>query len=108
MRILIRLSLALLAVATLSSPAFARIAAIQTTEPLADQSQGSIETATKQAVEVAVKGAIAMGLPRVHLHRAVVVKDVVVVQILATDEAADRQDEQQQDDRQMKGPQSHP
>jgi hypothetical protein len=94
MTILIRLAIPLLAIVSLATPSFAKMAAIQTAVPVEDQSQSSIQTAAEQAVETAVRGAIAMGLPKVQLHRAVVVSNMVVVQILATDEAAEQENKQ--------------
>jgi hypothetical protein len=93
MTTLIRVAVAIVVALAMASPAFARMAAIQTAVPLEDQSQSSIETAAKQAVETAVKGAVAMGLPQVQLRRAVVVQNMVVIQIVATDDAADREDQ---------------
>jgi hypothetical protein len=98
MAMLTRLAIPLLAFISITTPAFAKMAAIQTAVSLDDQSQTSIQAAAEQAVETAVRGAVAMGLPKVQLHRAVVVNNMVVVQILATDEAAeqrDRSDEQE-------------
>jgi hypothetical protein len=86
------LLLVFLAVLSIVSPALARVAAIQTSAPLADQSEASIKAAVKQAVEIAVRGAVAMGLPRVHLDDAVVLNDAVVIQILATDAEVDETD----------------
>jgi hypothetical protein len=95
-RALIRLAIAFVAGLSIATPAVARMAAIQTAVTLEDQSQSSIQTAAEQAVETAVRGAVAMGLPKVQLHRAVVVNNMVVVQIVATDESAtERQDEPQ-------------
>ena len=82
-------SLSVLVVLTLALPAFARIAAIETSAPLSDHSDEAIEAALTQAVVVAVRGAVAMGLPWVRVRQAVVVEDVVTVQIVATDTEPD-------------------
>lgn len=91
MTILIRLAVVVLALVSLTAPAFAKMAAIQTAVPVEDESQSSIQSAAEQAVETAVRGAVAMGLPKVQLHRAVVVSNMVVIQILASDEPQDRE-----------------
>lgn len=79
------LAIALLLVLSVASSALARVAAIETTAPLQDYSEQSIEVAVAQAIQTAVRGAVAMGLPWVHLRRAWVIGDTVAVQILATD-----------------------
>ena len=91
MTTLIRLAVVVVALVSLTAPAFAKMAAIQTAVPVEDESQSSIQSAAEQAVETAVRGAVAMGLPKVQLHRAVVVSHMVVIQILASDEAQDRE-----------------
>ncbi len=58
---------------------------IQTMVPLQDHAEQSIEAAFKEALETAVKGAVAMGLSWVKLGRALVLGNMVVVQIFATD-----------------------
>ena len=65
-------------------PGEATVASIETTAPLQDHAEQTVQAALKEAVDAAVKGAAAMGLPWVHLNRAVVLADVVAVQILAT------------------------
>lgn len=79
------LAIALLLLLSVASWALARVAAIETTAPLQDHSEQSIEVAVAQAIQTAVRGAVAMGLPWVHLRRAWVIGDTVAVQILATD-----------------------
>jgi hypothetical protein len=69
----------------LVTPALARVASIETTAPLADQSEDSIKAALEQAVSTAVRGAVAMGFLWVHVRQAVVFTDLVSVQILASD-----------------------
>jgi len=85
MRRLGRLALLLLLALAVASPALAGVATIETTAPLPDHSEQSIRMAFRTAVETAVRGAMAMGLPRVQLRQAVVLEDAVAVQILATD-----------------------
>jgi hypothetical protein len=81
-----------------ASPAPARVAAIETSAPLADHSEEAIRSALTDAVVNAVKGAVAMGLTWVRLRNAAVLDDAVTVLIVATDteqdaEAADSDSE---------------
>lgn len=69
-------------------PGPARVAAIETTAPLQDHSEASIKAAIKVAAATAVRGALAMGLPRIQFLQALVHTDMVSVQILATDTEA--------------------
>jgi hypothetical protein len=78
---------------TLATPALARVASIETTAPLADQSEDSIKAALEQAVSTAVRGAVAMGFLWVHVRQAVVFTDLVSVQILASDRELGSEDE---------------
>jgi len=68
-----------------ASPAFAGMAAIETTAPLTDQSEDSVKAAVTQAVEQAMQGAKAMGLPRVELRGARVLQGAVTVLVIAKD-----------------------
>jgi hypothetical protein len=61
------------------------MASIQTTAPLQDHAEQSIQAALKEAAETAVKGAAAMGLSWVRLVGTAVLDDMVAVQILASD-----------------------
>lgn len=79
------LALLLLLMLSVASPALAGVATIETTAPLSDHSEQSITMAFKTAVETAVRGAVAMGLPRVQLRQAVVLEDMVAIRIRATD-----------------------
>jgi len=63
----------------------ARIAVIETTAPLQDRSEQSIETALTEALETALRGATAMGLPWFQIRQALVLAGMVTVQIFATD-----------------------
>ena len=85
MRPRIWLVLTLLLVLSVASPVLARVATIETTAPLRDHGEQSITTALKDALEIAVKGALAMGLSWVRVSNAVVLENVVAVQIIATD-----------------------
>jgi len=63
----------------------AAMAAIETTAALEDQSDEGIRAAVERAVQSAVRGAVAMGMPHVELRGARVLRDSVIVQILARD-----------------------
>lgn len=81
----IRFAFPLALALTLASSALARTAAIETTAPLADHSDASIEAAVKEAVAIAIRGALAMGFQWVQLHEAAVLDDAVSIRILAGD-----------------------
>jgi hypothetical protein len=82
-----RVSVALLFVLGLSSPALATMAAIETRTPLSDHSEQGIRSAIEGAVKASAKAAAAMGLPRLALDKALVLKDSIIVRVLATDES---------------------
>jgi hypothetical protein len=89
-RLLSRLTAALflLPIISLAMPATARagstqVAAIETTAPLADDSDGAVKSAIATAVQTAAKGALAMGLPWVRVQSAYVRDGYVGVQVFA-------------------------
>lgn len=87
MRTLNRLiSLTLLLVLAMSSLGWARTVKIETTAPLTDRSDSSVELALRGAVDTCVRGATAMGLSWIWLHRVALVGDELVVQLIASDE----------------------
>jgi hypothetical protein len=88
-----RLVLPVVLALALATPALARIASIETTAPLADQSEGSIKAALEQAVRTAVQGAVAMGFQWVHVRQAVIFTDMVSVRVLASDSELYGEDE---------------
>jgi len=88
------LALGLLIVTSVGAPALARVALIQTMAPLQDHTAHSIRDALEDAVKSAVKGAAAMGLSTVKLNQALVLEDMVTVQIVATDKEPQEQDDQ--------------
>jgi len=98
-----RFAVALLLVLSSTAPVFAGMAMIETAAPLGERSDEGVKTAVATAVENAVRGAKAMGLPRVALNGVRVLPSMVVVRILATDTASDSApsapDEQEQRDR---------
>jgi len=79
-------SVALLLVLAASSPGWARTIKIETAVPLVDRSDRSLELGLKSAVDTCVRGAVAMGLSWIWLHRAALQGDQLVVQMIATDE----------------------
>jgi hypothetical protein len=80
-----RLVMTLGLVVLVAPPGWARVATIETTAPLGDHSEASIKAAVTEAVQTALRGAVAMGLSRVHLNHALVLDDAVVIQLLAAD-----------------------
>jgi hypothetical protein len=79
--------LACLFVLSASPWAAADVAVIETTVPLVDSSQKSIDTALGSAIDSAVRGAKAMGLGWVALRHAYVRDGYVGVQVVAATEA---------------------
>jgi hypothetical protein len=61
-------------------------ALIETTAPLADQSEESVKAAVIAAIDKAVRGAAAMGFDWYQLRDAQLSENEVAIQILATDE----------------------
>jgi len=62
MRHLVPLALILLLMSAIVTPAWARTVAIESTVPLADDSEETLRSAIKKAIENAVRGAAALGL----------------------------------------------
>lgn len=79
----VAIAVALLTLPT-AAPAEAQAAAIETTAPLADKSEASINAALDSALESAVRGAAAMGLTRVEILSVYVGEGFVGVQVIAT------------------------
>ena len=75
----------LLATLLWGAPAFAAMAAIETVQALENESDEAVEEAIHRAVQAAVRGALGMGLPRVELRGARILRGAVSVQILARD-----------------------
>ncbi|HEY7041903.1 MAG TPA: hypothetical protein VID28_23735 [Methylomirabilota bacterium] len=70
-------------------PAAAAMATIETVQALEDESDEAVKAAIERAVQAAVRGAVAMGLPRVELRGARVLRGMVTVQILAREAEAE-------------------
>jgi hypothetical protein len=84
----IAVAVALLLLPTVA-PAQAQGAAIETTAPLADKSEASINAALDSALESAVRGAAAMGLTRVEILSVYVGDSFVAVQVIAAAQPPD-------------------
>ncbi len=95
MRPLSWLVLPLLLVLSVASPVLAREATIETTAPLQDHADQSIKTALKDAVETAMKGALAMGFSWVQISQALVLEDMVTVQLFASDTEPEQAQEEE-------------
>src|SRR5262245_29476263 len=54
------------------APAAARVATIEATAPLDEESEGAVKAAITSAIQTAARGALAMGLPWVHIQSAYV------------------------------------
>jgi hypothetical protein len=77
----------LVLIPALVSPALSRSAVIQTTAPIANGSEAALRLAVRDAVAIALRGALAMGLPVVELQDARRVdQGTVAVRVYATDE----------------------
>lgn len=79
----------LLLAAAWAAPVEARVVKFQTSSPLADRSDRSLERAIESAVDTCVRSATAMGLASIRLDDAVVQNNRLVVQMVATDDDAD-------------------
>jgi len=75
----------------ISSPAWARVMNLETAAPVADHSNESVSRALQGALDGCVRQAAAMGLPWIRLEDAVLERDRVVVQVVATDEVDEAQ-----------------
>ena len=84
----IAVAVVLLTLSTVA-PAQAQGAAIETTAPLADKSEASINAALDSALESAVRGAAAMGLTRVEILSVYVGDTFVAVQVIAAAQPSD-------------------
>ncbi len=78
--------LTMLLTMALISPAWGRTVLIETTVPLADDSEETLKRAMKQAIERAVLGATALGLSWVRVDGAQVFLDALRLRMIATDD----------------------
>lgn len=93
MRRLTGLAVASLLVRSIASPGLAGVAAITTPPPLLDCPEESITVGFLGAVAVALTGAVAMGLGWFQAREALVLDDMVTIQVLATGVKPDVRDE---------------
>ena len=70
------------------SPAFARVAVIETAVPLADESAPTVAAAAHEALRTLVRGATAMGLTHIRITEAAIVEHTLTIGILARDTPA--------------------
>ena len=82
-----------LVAATLVTPAWARTVRIETTVPLTDHSEESLNRAMRQAVAKSVQGAKAIGMSRMRIDGAWVLPDTLVLWMVATDGDSDDDDD---------------
>ena len=85
MKQVVRLVVTFGVLSLLVTPAFARVAVIETAVALADDSEPALAAAVAEAVDTVTRGAEAMGLTHLQLTRAAIVQHTVVIRILATD-----------------------
>ena len=77
--------LTMLLAMTLISPAWRRTVLIETTVPLADDSEETLKRAMNQAIQRAVQGATALGLSWVRVDGAQVFSNALMLRMIATD-----------------------
>ncbi len=71
------------------SPASARAVRMQTVVSLTDRSDPAVKQAVKEAFDISLRGAVAMGFARIRVDGVQVLQDSVVLATVATDEADD-------------------
>lgn len=76
----------------LPAAAWARVVRIETTTPLSDHSDQTIDRALEDALDRCVRGATAMGLSWIWLDRTLVLTDKVIVRMVATDKESEDDD----------------
>ena len=86
MRHLVLLALVLLLMSATVPPAWARTVVIESTVPLADNSEETLRSAVKKAIENAVRGAAALGLRAISVNGAQVFSNALMLRLLATDD----------------------
>jgi len=86
MRHLVPLALLLLLMSATVPPAWARTVVIESTVPLADNSEETLRSAVKKAIENAVRGAAALGLRAISVNGAQVFSNALMLRLLATDD----------------------
>jgi hypothetical protein len=93
---LCRLAIALLLMLLVASPGLASTAVIEASAPLQDHSERSITLAINSAAETAAEHAVAIGLRWIHDARALVLTELVIVQILVSDMKPEGEEEEEE------------
>ena len=78
-----------LALCVAAAPVSARVVRMETKVMLEDHSELGIKLAVREAFQLSVRGAIAMGLPHVSVDGVRVFPDAVVLALVASDENDD-------------------
>jgi len=86
MRIVVWLVTVMLMLLAVGSPAWARVVRMETTVALGDRSEPSVKQALREAFEISVRGALAMGLKRMRVDGARVLPDAVILAMVASDD----------------------
>ena len=70
-------------------PAWARVVRMQTVVNLTDRSDPAVKQAVKEAFDISLRGAVAMGFAQIRVDGIQVLQDSVVLATVATDEDDD-------------------
>ena len=70
-------------------PAWARVVRMQTVVNLTDRSDPAVKQAVKEAFDMSLRGAVAMGFAQIRVDGIQVLQDSVVLATVATDEDDD-------------------
>jgi len=89
MRIVVWLSTLTLMLMAVGSPAWARVVRMETTVALEDRSEPAVKQALREAFDISVRGALAMGLSRMRVDGARVLPNAVILAMVATDDEED-------------------
>jgi len=92
MRKFVPLALALVLLLAMVPPAWARVVVIEATVPLADNSEETLKSAVRKAIENAVLGAAALGLRSLQVNGAQVFSNALVLRLIGSDDDPDDAD----------------
>jgi len=92
MRIVVWFVTVALMLLAVGSPAWARAVRMETTVALGDRSEPSVKQALREAFEISVRGALAMGLKHMRVDGARVLPDAVILAMVATDEEGEAEE----------------
>jgi hypothetical protein len=96
MRVFVRLVAVSLALGVAAAPVSARVVRMETKVTLEDHSELGIKLALREAFQLSVRGAIAMGLPHVSVDGVSVLPDALVLALVAADESDDARETRSQ------------